>query len=105
MTKKEAFRPRYRYDGVRYNFDRMEPSDFAEALQRLNIDPDGFARLTGCLPRRVFRWTLPADHPKFEDIPAWVPVFCDLLAMPGAMKVAEETASFYRSEALQEEDS
>lgn len=80
----------------RARYARMTPEDLSADLKRLGITANDFARISGAQYERVVKWLEGR-----EDAPPWVPVVTALLALPGGLEKARETAAFY----LEREDS
>jgi hypothetical protein len=74
--------------GPRFDYRRLEPETFNQALETVGISAREFAKITGANHRRVGEW-LSGDN----DIPPWVSPFMALMTLPGALDMARKVAA------------
>lgn len=73
----------------RFIYDRLTSEAFCALLERLEMSPRSFARITGANPSTVDAWAI-GD----QDIPAWCTVMLHVFEdCPGAIVAARRTAA------------
>ncbi len=73
---------------ARFDYRRLSPEQFEQALETAGISAREFAKITGMVHRRVGKWVAGED-----DIPPWVASYMALLTLPGALKMARAVAA------------